>query len=59
MRNLELLQHDREFLEGNEKSMVQLAHAGQQYVAEQQQRMEEELLARQVGQGRAGPGGGL
>jgi hypothetical protein len=52
MRNLDLLQQDRVFLEQNEQVMVELAKAAQQHIAEQHRRMEDEAQAHQVRQGR-------
>lgn len=49
MRNLELLQQDRLFLEGNERQAVELARATQEHVTAQQRRMVDEAAAQQVG----------
>ena len=49
MRNLDLLQQDRVFLEQNEQAAVELARSTQAMVAEQLRRMDSEAQAQQVG----------
>ncbi len=49
MRNLDLLQQDRVFLEQNEQAAVELAKSTQAMVAEQLRRMDYEAQAQQVG----------